>query len=129
MRLEYLPVVLGVLVILVGAAVIYDAVSPEASRPFRERRRRQRAEINVPGEWMVALGTICLGVSLIGNEVWRWTTIAVISGVVLILFGAVLNRAFLREMLLFRGASRRTEEHEVQPVRPPAKDHPNLRIR
>lgn len=129
MRLEYLPIVLGVFVILVGAAVIYDAVSPEASRPFRERRRRQRATINVPGEWMVALGTISLGVSLIGNEVWRWTTIAVITGVVLIVFGTLLNYAFLREMLLFRGAARRTEEHEAQPVAPPAKDHPNLRIR
>ena len=129
MRLEYLPVVLGVLVILVGAAIIYDAVSPETSRPFRERRRRQRAEINVPGEWMVALGIICLGASLIGNEVWRWTTIAVIAGVVLILLGGVLNRSFLREMLLFRGASRRTEEFETRPVAPRAKDHPNLRIR
>ena len=29
---------------------------------------------------------------------------------------AIINRAYLREMLLFRGASRRTEEHETPPT-------------
>ncbi|HEU4880461.1 MAG TPA: hypothetical protein VFT21_13455 [Gemmatimonadaceae bacterium] len=125
MRLEFLPVVLGVLVLLVAAGIIYDAVSPEEKRPFRERRRRQRAELDKPGEWMVALGMICLGASLIGNELWRWTTIAVISGVVLLVLGAIMNRTYLREMLMFRGASRRTEENEI-PAKP---DQSKLRIR
>jgi phosphatidylglycerophosphate synthase len=125
MRLEFVPVVFGVLVLLVAAGIIYDALSPEAKRPFRERRRRQRAELDKPGEWMVALGMICLGAALIGNELWRWTTIAVISGVVLLVLGAIMNRTYLREMLLFRGASRRTEENEI-PAKP---DQPNLRIR
>ncbi|MEO8193819.1 MAG: hypothetical protein ABI681_08200 [Gemmatimonadales bacterium] len=128
MRLEYVPIVLGVLVILIAAGIIYDAVTPEAMRPFRERRRRQRAELDVPGEWLVAIGTLCLGAALIGGERWRWTTIAVLSGVALVVLGAVLNRAYLREMLLFRGAARRTEEMEVPPI---AKkdDEPRLRIR
>jgi hypothetical protein len=125
MRLEYVPVVLGVLVLLIAAGIIYDALSPEAKRPFRERRRRQRAELDKPGEWMVALGMICLGAALIGNELWRWKTIAVISGVVLLVLGSIMNRTYLREMLLFRGASRRTEENEI-PAKP---DQPNLRIR
>lgn len=125
MRLEFVPVVLGVLVLLIAAGIIYDALSPEEKRPFRERRRRQRAELDKPGEWMVALGMICLGAALIGNELWRWTTIAVITGVVLLTLGAIMNRTFLREMLLFRGASRRTEENEI-PTKP---DQPNLRIR
>jgi hypothetical protein len=38
MRLEYVPVVLGVLVLFVAAGLIYDAVSPDERRPFRERR-------------------------------------------------------------------------------------------
>jgi hypothetical protein len=125
MRLEYVPVVLGVLVLLLAAGVIYDALSPEAKRPFRERRRRRRAELDKPGEWMVALGMICLGAALIGNELWRWTTIAVISGIVLLILGALMNRTYLREMLMFRGASRRTEENEI-PAKP---DQPKLRIR
>ena len=109
MRLELIPVVLGVLVLLVAAAIVYDAIRPDNVRPHTERRRRQRAELDIPGEWLVGLGTACLGVALIGNEVWRWTTIAVISGIVFIVLGAILNRDYLREMLLFRGRSRRSE--------------------
>ena len=124
MRLEYIPVVLGVLILIVAAGLIYDAIKPDETRPFKERRRRQRAELDIPGEWLVGLGTACLGVSLIGNEVWRWTTIAVISGIVLIVIGAVLNRNYLRETLLFRGKARRSEELGI-----PAAPHPRLRIR
>ena len=109
MRLELIPVVVGVLVLLMAAAIVYDAIRPDNVRPHTERRRRQRAELDIPGEWLVGLGTACLGVSLIGNEVWRWTTISVISGIVLIVLGAILNRDYLREMLLFRGRSRRSE--------------------
>ena len=122
MRLELIPVVLGVLVLLVAAAIVYDAIRPDDSRPHTERRRRKRAELDIPGEWLVGLGTACLGVSLIGNEVWRWTTIAVISGIVLIVLGIILNRSYLREMLLFRGKSRRSEN-------PPAREEMRLRIR
>ena len=122
MRLELIPVVLGVLVLLVAAAIVYDAIRPDNVRPHTERRRRQRAELDIPGEWLVGLGTACLGVSLIGNEVWRWTTIAVISGIVLIVLGTILNRSYLREMLLFRGKSRRSEN-------PPAREEMRLRIR
>lgn len=124
MRLEYIPVVLGVLVLVMAAGLIFDAIHPDARRPFRERRRRQRAELDIPGEWLVGLGTACLGVSLIGNDVWRWTTVAVISGIVLIVIGAIMNRAYLREMLLFRGKARRSGEIEV-----PSAPHPRLRIR
>ncbi len=128
MKLEQVPLVLGVLVLLIAAGIIYDAISPEAGRPFRERRRRQRAEINTPGEWLVALGTACLGAALIGSEDWRWGTIAVIAGGTLLVLGGILNRAFLREVLLFRGASRRTEDMESPPGTH-KKDEPRLRIR
>ena len=124
MRLEYIPVVLGVLILLVAAGIIYDAASPEARRPFRERRRRQRAEIDTAGEWLVGLGVACLGISMIGNEVWRWTTIVVISGIVLIVLGALMNRAYLRETLLFRGVARRGEGNEI-----PQTQRYKLRIR
>ena len=128
MRLEYLPVVLGALVLLVAAGIAYDAASPEAKRPFRERRRRRRTEIHVTGEWLVAIGTASLGVALIGGEDWRWTTIAVLTGVILLLLGALLNRAYLREVFLFRGAARRTEENAVPPGTP-KENEPRLRIR
>ncbi|MEP6509156.1 MAG: hypothetical protein ABJC63_13110 [Gemmatimonadales bacterium] len=129
MKLEQVPMVVGVLICLLAAGILFDAVKPEAVTPFRERRRRQRAEINTPGEWLVALGTASLGISLIGGEDWRWATIAVIAGVVLLLIGVAMNWAFLREMLLFRGAARRTEEMEVAPEANKREDTPKLRIR
>lgn len=128
MRLEYVPLVLGTLVALIAAFIIYDAASPEAARPFRERRRRKRAELDVPGEWMVGLGTACLSAALFGGERWRWTTVAMIAGTVLIVIGAVMNRSLLRETLLYRGAARRTGEMELPPEHKPKDDRP-LRIR
>jgi hypothetical protein len=124
MRLEYIPVVLGALVLLVAAGIIFDAAAPEARRPFRERRRRQRAEIDTAGEWLVGFGIACLGISMIGNEVWRWTTIVVISGVVLILIGALMNKDYLREVLLFRGIARRGDGKQI-----PRNESFKLRIR
>jgi len=120
--------VMGTLVSLIAVFIMYDAASPEASRPFRERRRRQRTELNIPGEWMVGLGLTCLAAALFGGERWRWTMIAAISGTILIVLGAILNRAYLRETLLFRGPARRTGEMEVPPDLKPKDDRP-LRIR
>ena len=128
MRLEQVPMILGVLVLLVAAGIVYDAVTPDSPGPHRERRRRARAKLNLYGEWIVALGIALLGAALIGGEAWRWTTIAVIAAVVLIVVGGILNRSYLREMLMFRGASRRTAEHEAPPVAP-TKDERKLRIR
>lgn len=128
MKLEQVPIVLGVLVCLIAAAIVYDAIRPDAVRPGPERRRRQRAEINTAGEWLVALGTACIGASLIGREEWRWGTVAVIAGGTFLVLGGILNRAFLKEMLLFRGAARRTGEMEVPPVAK-LENEPRLRIR
>lgn len=129
MRLEHIPIVLGVLVCLIAAGIIYDAASPERARPFRERRRRQRAELDTAGEVLVGLGTACMGAALIAPELWRWGTIVILSGVVLIVLGAIMNRRFLREMLLFRGAARRTGEMEIPPDLRKKEGDPRLRIR
>ena len=112
MRLEQFPIVVGVIVCLIALAIAYDAMSPEARRPFRERRRRRRAELNRGGELMVALGTASMGAALIGRDSWRWGTVAVFVGVALLIAGAVVNRQLLKEMLLFRGSSRRATEEE-----------------
>jgi len=131
MRLEHIPIILGIIVCLIAAGIIYDAATSGHVRPYRERRRRQRAELNSAGEWLAGLGTACLGVALIGGERWRWTTITVLCGVVLIVLGAVLNRTYLREMLLFRGSARRTGEMEVPPEARKKSETPDppLRIR
>ena len=61
---------------------------------------------------MVALGTASMGAALIGRDSWRWGTVAVFAGVVLLIAGAVANRQLLKEMLLFRGAARRADDSE-----------------
>lgn len=128
MKLEQIPIVLGIIVLLIALAIGYDSVSPAERRPFRERRRRQRADIHRGGELLVAMGTVSMAAALIGRDTWRWGTIAVFFGVVLVIIGATLNRPFLREMLLFRGASRRSPNGEVPPV-PTDPTQPKLRIR
>ena len=115
MRLELIPVLLGVLFVLLSAGIIYDAAAPSSIRPFRERRRRQRAEIDRTGEWFVALGIAGLGASMIGTELWRYTTIVVIAGIALLITGVILNRGYLREILMFRGAARRSDDKLPEP--------------
>jgi hypothetical protein len=127
-KLEQIPIVLGVIVLLVALALGYDALSPEERRPFRERRRRQRADLNRGGELLVALGTASMGVALIGRDNWRWGNIAVFAGVALLVAGTSLNRQFLKELLLFRGASRRATGNEAPPM-PDDKPKDKMRIR
>lgn len=111
MKLEQLPVVLGILIALIGAVLIYDAMKTEAG-PVRERRRRTRAPLDRNGELLVAGGSFCEAAALIGRDTWRWGTVMVIAGGVMLLAGGLLNRAYLREMLLFRGAARRADSSE-----------------
>jgi hypothetical protein len=112
MTLEQIPIVLGILVALIGGALIYDALTSDGARPFKERRRRVRASVNQSGELLVAGGCFCEGAALVGRDTWRWGTVMIIAGAVMLLAGALLNRQFLKEMLLFRGASRRADDSE-----------------
>ena len=81
---------------------------------MRERRRRTRAVPHKAGQTLVALGTLCMAAALMGRDTWRWGTISVIAGSVLLIVGAIMNRQYLKEVLLFRGAARRGEGKEKQ---------------
>jgi hypothetical protein len=107
MKLEQLPILLGILVALVGLTILLDAWQAGGVAPLRERRRRTRAVPHKAGQSLVALGTLCMAAALMGRDTWRWATISVLAGVLLLLIGALMNRAYLREVLLFRGAARR----------------------
>jgi hypothetical protein len=109
MTLEQLPILLGVLVALVGLTIALDAWQAGGVAPLRERRRRTRAVPHKAGQTLVALGTLCMAAALIGRDTWRWGTIIVITGSALLIIGAIMNRAYLKEVLLFRGAARRGE--------------------
>jgi hypothetical protein len=107
MRLEQLPILVGVLTALLGLTILLDAWQAGGVAPLRERRRRTRAVPHKAGQSLVALGTLCMAAALIGRDTWRWGTISVLAGIVLVLIGAALNRTYLKEVLLFRGAARR----------------------
>lgn len=121
MRVEFIPVIVGLLVLLVGVGVLWDAWGEHPMGPVRERRRRARAIIDGRGESLVGLGMMLLGAALIGRD-WRFETLTVLTGTVLVVWGGLKNREYIREMLLFRGAARRG-----LPKDPPKSDR--LRIR
>jgi len=128
-KLEQLPILLGIIVLLIALAIGYDSMSPEERRPFKERRRRKRADLNRGGEMLVAMGTASMAAALIGRDSWRWGIIAVFIGVALLVSGAALNRPFLKEMLLFRGAARRATPNDAPPRESDDVTPPNMRIR
>jgi hypothetical protein len=107
MRLEQLPILLGVLVALIGLTILLDAWQAGGVAPLRERRRRTRAVPHKTGQSLVAIGTLCMAAALMGRDTWRWGTISVLAGSALLIIGAIMNRHYLKEVLLFRGAARR----------------------
>jgi len=109
MKIETFPLLLGVLVALLALTILLDAWQAGGVAPLRERRRRRRAAPSKGGQTLVALGTMCMAAALLGRDTWRWGTISVLAGTALLLIGAFMNRAYLREVLLFRGAARRGE--------------------
>jgi hypothetical protein len=107
-RLEDLPLVLGVVVGLLGLWLLWDAFAADDARPFRrERRRRSRADRDRLGEGLLAAGLLCMAAALAGRDSWRYANLAVIAGTVLIVTGAALNLRYLRELVAFRGPARR----------------------
>lgn len=107
MKLEQLPLIIGVLIALVGLTIALDAWQAGGVAPMRERRRRTRAVPHKAGQTFVALGTLCMAAALIGRDTWRWGTVSVLAGSALLILGAIMNRQYLKEALLFRGAARR----------------------
>ena len=97
MRLETIPLILGGLIGLVGLALLFDAWVADDVLVTSERRQRPRRERNRFGEALVGLGVIAMAVAFIGRDTWRYSTVAVIAGAILLLWGAQRNAAYLRE--------------------------------
>lgn len=125
MRIELVPVVLGMIVLLLAGGILADAWGSPERGPMRERRRRMRATIDRRGETLVGIGFVLVGAALVGRDHWRYETASVLLGTLLILLGAAFNRRYIREAILFRGPARRGLD-ETQPPEPAP---PRLRIR
>ncbi len=107
MRLEYIPIILGALVALMGLGFIADAVMADDGAPSTERRRRMRTERSRAGEAIVGIGILCMAAALIGRDTWRYGTLTVLGGAILLLIGGIMNASFLKETVTFRGPARR----------------------
>jgi uncharacterized membrane protein len=94
-----LPLVLGGLLGLVGLALVVDAWSAD-STVVQERRRRPRRERDRLGEALVGLGVIAMAAAFIGRDSWRYSTVTVIVGAVLLLWGAMRNGSYIRDVFI-----------------------------
>jgi quinol-cytochrome oxidoreductase complex cytochrome b subunit len=107
MRVETIPLIVGGVVGLVGLAILADAWLPESMPDGSERRRRERTERSIGGEASIGVAILCFAAAIVGRDTWPYTTVAVIAGAVLFLFGVIGNRKFLRDRIVNRGALRR----------------------
>lgn len=110
MRLETIPLILGVLIGLVGIGLILDAWLKDDIIIKKERRRRPRRERDRLGEALVGFGVLAMAAAFMGRDSWRYSTIAVIVGSVLLLWGAKRSAAYMRGAL-----SRREQNRQFAP--------------
>lgn len=110
MRVETLPLILGVIVALLGIGIIFDAWTPDSASVSRERRRRPRIERHRNGEALIGFGVLALAAAFIGRDNWRYSVLVVIIGAAFLLVGALLNGRYVRELFVNRGPLRRREE-------------------
>jgi hypothetical protein len=118
-RIETLPLIIGVLIAMLGIGIMFDAWTPDVTAAARERRRRPRIERHRNGEAMIGLGVLALAAAFIGRDNWRYSILVVIIGAIFLIVGTALNAGYLRELFVNRGPLRRREETErdVEPVR------------
>ena len=107
MRVETIPLIIGIIVALIGLAILADAWLPEGMAFGTDRRRQERTERSLGGEACLGLAVLCFAAAIIGRDTWRYGTVAVLVGSVLFVIGAFANRSFLRDRIVNRGALRR----------------------
>ena len=110
MRLELIPLIVGILVGLLGLGLVFDAWTPDEIIVKRERRRRPRTERSRGGEAWIGLGVIGMAAAFIGRDTWRYSVVAVIAGTAMLLLGVLMNRRYLAERVGNRGALRRRQQ-------------------
>jgi len=110
-RIETLPLIIGVLIAMLGIGIMFDAWTPD-TMVAHERRRRSRIERHRNGEAMIGLGVLALAAAFIGRDNWSYSILVVIIGAVFLAVGTALNARYVRELFVNRGPLRRREESE-----------------
>jgi hypothetical protein len=99
MRLEHLPLLLGLLVGALGLALVLDAIIPDGTFGSRERRKRERPERHRGGELALGAGVLLLAASLLGRDTWRYTNLAMLIAMLLFIAGVALNYRYVRGLM------------------------------
>lgn len=107
MRIEFIPLIAGVITGLIGLGLIFDAWTQDHIVVRRERRRRPRLDRSRPGETLIGFGVLGMAAAFLGRDTWSYSVLAVIAGTVLIVWGLLLNWSYLGDMISNRGALRR----------------------
>ena len=131
MRIEVIPLVIGVLVALLGLGILFDAWSPDARSVSTERRRRPRVERHRGGEALIGFGVLALAAAFLARDTWRFSILVVMIGAGFLILGTFLNRKYLREAYTNRGPLRRRDlpdsdvaEAPRVPAEPPVAERP-----
>jgi hypothetical protein len=127
MRIELLPVLLGVVAVVIGGVLVLDALIADGTFTPVERRRRNRPPRNRTGEALLGAAIILIGASLIGRDQWPYTTVSVILAVVLGAAGVVMNWRYLSEMAAApqrRSGSAAVDAAGDVAAGPPDEEHP-----
>jgi hypothetical protein len=108
-RLETVPLVIGVVIALIGLALVLDAWTPDNIIVRRERRRQPRIERSRGGEAAIGIGVLGMAAAFIGRDTGSYSVVAVIAGAVFLIGGVLLNRRYFDAWVSNRGALRRRE--------------------
>jgi drug/metabolite transporter (DMT)-like permease len=129
MRAETIPVVLGLLLFLIAAAMIADAIVADSHSLPAERRSRERPERSRVGQIVFGIGMLCVAAVLVGRDQWRFTTLAIAFAVVLVVIGVGLNLRYIRGSLLgpVLGRTEKRRETDRTPGRSSDRTEPTKR--
>lgn len=122
MRLEHIPIILGLLFVAAGIALIADALLREEPLMMHDRRKRERAPRHRGGQAAIGLGAIAVAAALIGRDEWRYGTLAVLLGVVAFGVGVWLNWRYVVDFMLGpedRAITDEEDEDERPKEKPP----------
>src|SRR5260221_2205807 len=103
-RVETIPLILGVLVAVLGVAIVADAWLPDEMAFRSDRRRQERAERSPGAEGCIGLAVLCLAAALVGRGTRPYGPGAMRLGGLLFLMGPYCNRHYLRGRIANRGA-------------------------
>ncbi|MDQ2768867.1 MAG: hypothetical protein M3Y30_17160 [Gemmatimonadota bacterium] len=122
MRAETIPLVLGVLLFIMAAGMIADAIVADGHSLPAERRSRERPERHRVGQIVFGAGMLCVSAVLIGRDQWRFTTLAIAVAVVLVVIGVGLNVRYIRGSLLGPVLGRSEKRRDTDDTPPIGKD-------